>query len=149
MYILVHDLDENIQTYQDAITASGTYLLNKKYINPEYITACINREKDYPTGLLMSNGLGIAIPHANYQLVNTNAISLVRSTTGIVFRQMEDSDLLVTCHLIFNLALPTSDQHLFTLKRLFTLFQNETFLTNCQHLSCEQVETFIKQQLNS
>lgn len=149
MYILAHDLDENIQTYQEAITASGTYLLNKKYINPEYISACIKREKDYPTGLLMNTGLGIAIPHANYQLVNTNAISLVRSTKGVVFGQMEDSDLLVTCQLIFNLALSTSDQHLSTLKRLFTLFQNENFITNCQYLDCTQVESYITQQLTN
>ncbi|MWN06158.1 hypothetical protein GQ598_07465 [Gilliamella sp. Pas-s95] len=62
---------------------------------------------------------------------------------------MENADLMVTCHLIFNLALSTSNQHLSILRKLFTLFQNETFITQCQHLSCQQAEELIAQQLNT
>ncbi|MCX8682780.1 PTS sugar transporter subunit IIA [Gilliamella sp. B2889] len=147
MHILVHDLDEGIVTYQDAINASGSYLLEKDYIQIEYIAACINREKSYPTGLLMSNGIGIAIPHANYQLVKINSISIVRSINGVTFGEMEDSSSKVSCQLIFNLALATSDQHLSILKRLFTLFQDESFLNKCQQFNCKQTEEFIIQQL--
>lgn len=147
MHILVHDLYEGIVTYQDAINASGSYLLEKDYIQIEYIAACINREKSYPTGLLMSNGIGIAIPHANYQLVKINSISIVRSINGVTFGEMEDSSSKVSCQLIFNLALATSDQHLSILKRLFTLFQDESFLNKCQQFNCKQTEEFIIQQL--
>lgn len=147
MHILVHDLEEGIVTYQDAINVSGSYLLEKDYIQIEYIAACINREKSYPTGLLMSNGIGIAIPHANYQLVKINSISIVRSINGVTFGEMEDSSSKVSCQLIFNLALATSDQHLSILKRLFTLFQDESFLNKCQQFNCKQTEEFIIQQL--
>ncbi len=148
MHILVHDLDNSIKTYQEVINASGSYLLEKDYIQADYITACIDREKDYPTGLLMSNGIGIAIPHANYQLVKSDAISLVRSSKCVEFGQMEDSDLKVSCQLIFNLALSTSNQHLTILQRLFALFQDEIFVDNCQNLSCLQVEQLINQHIN-
>lgn len=148
MHILVHDLDNSIKTYQEVINASGSYLLEKDYIQADYITACIDREKDYPTGLLMSNGIGIAIPHANYQLVKSDAISLVRSSKGVEFGQMEDSDLKVSCQLIFNLALSTSNQHLTILQRLFALFQDEIFVGNCQNFSCLQVEQLINQHIN-
>lgn len=148
MHILVHDLDNSIKTYQEVINASGSYLLEKDYIQADYITVCIDREKDYPTGLLMSNGIGIAIPHANYQLVKSDAISLVRSSKGVEFGQMEDSDLKVSCQLIFNLALSTSNQHLTILQRLFALFQDEIFVDNCQNLSCLQVEQLINQHIN-
>ena len=148
MHILVHDLDQKIATYQDAILESGSYLLEKNYITPDYISACINREKEYPTGLLMNNGIGIAIPHANYQLVKSDSISLVRSTKGVIFGQMEDANLMVSCQLIFNLALATSDQHLSILKRLFTLFQDESFVNKCQQSNCPQTQELIIQQLN-
>ena len=148
MHILVHDLDNSIKTYQEVINASGSYLLEKDYIQADYITACIDREKDYPTGLLMNNGIGIAIPHANYQLVKSDAISLVRSSKGVEFGQMEDSDLKVSYQLIFNLALSTSNQHLTILQRLFALFQDEIFVDNCQNLSCLQVEQLINQHIN-
>lgn len=147
MHILVHDLDEGIITYQDAINTSGSYLLEKDYIQIEYIAACINREKEYPTGLLMNNGVGIAIPHANYQLVKRDTISLVRSTNGVTFGEMEDAGSKVKCQLIFNLALATSDQHLSILRRLFTLFQDESFVNKCQQFNCKQTEEFIIQQL--
>lgn len=149
MHILVHDLDNSIKTYQEVINASGSYLLEKDYIQADYITACIDREKDYPTGLLMSNGIGLAIPHANNQLVKSDAISLVRSSKGVEFGQMEDSDLKVSCQLIFNLALSTSNQHLTILQRLFALFQDENFVENCQNLSYLQVEQLINQHINN
>ncbi|MCO6556293.1 MAG: PTS sugar transporter subunit IIA [Gilliamella sp.] len=147
MHILVHDLGEDIATYQDTINASGSYLLEKDYIQIEYIAACINREKEYPTGLLMNNGVGIAIPHANYQLVKKDAISIVRSAKGVTFGKMEDASSKVSCQLIFNLALATSDQHLSILRRLFALFQDESFVNKCQQFNCKQIEEFIIQQL--
>lgn len=149
MFILVHDLEENICTYQDAITASGSYLLTQNYIHADYINACIDREKNYPTGLMMSNDICIAIPHANYQLVKSDAISLVRSTKGIEFSQMDDANLKIKCQLIYNLALSTSDQHLSILRKLFVLFQDENFVTSCQKLSCNQVKQLMNKQLNN
>lgn len=148
MHILVHDLPEKVKIYQDAILASGGYLLEKNYITPEYITACIDREKDYPTGLLINSGIGIAIPHGNSQFVKSDSISLVRSSKGVIFGQMADASLKVTCQLIFNLALATSDQHLSILRRLVTLFQDESFVSKCQQFNCQQTEELITQQLN-
>ena len=61
---------------------------------------------------------------------------------------MADASLKVTCQLIFNLALATSDQHLSILRRLVTLFQDESFVSKCQQFNCQQTEELITQQLN-
>ncbi len=87
--ILVNDVDNSISDYQTAITFAGTQLLEKGYITAEYIDACLEREKSYPTGLMMANGQGIAIPHADYTLVNVNSISIVRFANDVTFGQME------------------------------------------------------------
>lgn len=102
--ILVNDVDNSISDYQTAITFAGTQLLEKGYITAEYIDACLEREKSYPTGLMMANGQGIAIPHADYTLVNVNSISIVRFANDVTFGQMEDADLTVDCSIMFNLA---------------------------------------------
>ena len=122
--ILVNDVEGTIADWHAAIEFAGQKLLEKGYITPEYIQACLEREKTYPTGLLMANGQGIAIPHADYTLVKTNSISIVRFDKGVVFGQMEDADLTVECGIMFNLAFATSDQHMSVLRRLFTLFQD-------------------------
>ncbi len=51
--ILVNDVDNSISDYQTAITFAGTQLLEKGYITAEYIDACLEREKSYPTGLMI------------------------------------------------------------------------------------------------
>ncbi|MEX7609581.1 PTS sugar transporter subunit IIA, partial [Enterobacter asburiae] len=91
--ILVNDVEGTITDWQTAIEFAGQKLLDKDYITPEYIQACLVREKTYPTGLMMANGQGIAIPHADYTLVKTNSISIVRFDKGVTFGQMEDADL--------------------------------------------------------
>ncbi len=76
--ILVNDVEETIADWRAAIEFAGQKLLEKDYITLEYIQACLVREKTYPTGLMMANGQGIAIPHADYTLVKTNSISCQR-----------------------------------------------------------------------
>lgn len=146
--ILVNDVEETLTNWQTAIEFAGYKLLEKDYITPEYIQACLTREKTYPTGLLMANGQGIAIPHADYTLVKTNSISVVRCDKGVVFHQMEDANLTVECNIIFNLAFATSDQHLSVLRRLFTLFQENSFIVSCRELSTDQVKNYIEDMLS-
>ncbi|MFJ5315697.1 PTS sugar transporter subunit IIA [Pectobacterium versatile] len=147
--ILVNDVDDSITDCRAAITFAGTELLNKGYITPEYIQACLDREKNYPTGLMMANGQGIAIPHADYKLVKTNSISIVRFTKDVLFGQMEDADLTVECGIMFNLAFATSDQHMSVLRRLFTLFQDISFIESCRNLKTEEVGKYIEEMLSA
>jgi galactitol PTS system EIIA component len=147
--ILVNDVDSAISDCRDAITFAGNKLLEKDFITPEYIQACLEREKTYPTGLLMGNGQGIAIPHADYTLVKTNSISIVRFSQGVVFGQMEDADLSVECSIMFNLAFATSDQHMSILRRLFTLFQDISFIESCRNLTTDAVGKYVEEMLSA
>lgn len=147
--ILVNDVGDNISDYRTAITFAGTKLLEQGYITPAYIDACLEREKTYPTGLMMANGQGIAIPHADYTLVKTNSISIVRFAKDIAFGQMEDADLTVDCGIMFNLAFATSDQHMSILRRLFTLFLDITFIESCRNLKAEKVGQYVQEMLSA
>lgn len=147
--ILVNDVDDTLSDCRSAITFAGNALLEKGYITPEYIQACLEREKTYPTGLMMANGQGIAIPHADYTLVKTNSISIVRFASDIVFGQMEDADLTVECGIMFNLAFATSDQHMSVLRRLFTLFQDVSFIESCRQLKTQDVGQYVQDMLSA
>ena len=90
---------------------------------------------------------GIAIPHADYTLVNVNSISIVRFANDVTFGQMEDADLTVDCSIMFNLAFATSDQHMSILRRLFTLFQDNAFVETCRNLPATRVAKYVEDTL--
>lgn len=95
----------------------------------------------------MANGQGIAIPHADYTLVNVNSISIVRFANDVTFGQMENADLTVDCSIMFNPAFATSDQHMSILRRLFTLFQDNAFVETCRNLPATHVAKYVEDTL--
>ena len=88
--VIVSNGQDTITTYQEAIRTAGEKLVEKGNIDAKYIDACIEREIDFPTGLLLANGDGIAIPHGNSDLVNKDSISVVRIKNTVEFGRMED-----------------------------------------------------------
>uniref|UniRef100_UPI00403F3EE4 PTS sugar transporter subunit IIA n=1 Tax=Candidatus Enterococcus willemsii TaxID=1857215 RepID=UPI00403F3EE4 len=145
--INVNNADEMITTYQEAITFAGKFLLEKGNIVQEYIDACVAREKDFPTGLLLANGVGIAMPHGDSTFVKKDSISLIRTKNAIAFGRMEDNSQKVSCQLIFNLALASGQNHIQVLRKLITLFQNDQFIKNCHELSIEETIDYIGNSL--
>lgn len=147
MKIFVTDASSDAMTYQDAIRLTGEKLVEEGLIDPAYIDACIDRETDFPTGLLLASGEGVAMPHGNSDLVIADSLSVARLPSGVAFGRTEDKDQKVECSLVFNLGLSSGQQHLSILRKLIGLFQNEDFIKNCQTGETEKVQRFIKEQL--
>lgn len=145
--IIVSDASDNVETYQDAINLAGQKLVEQNIINPEYITACIEREIDFPTGLQLLSGEGVAMPHGNSDLVKTDGISIVRAKNKISFGRMEDRDQKVACSLVFNLALSSGQQHIGVLRKMVGLFQDDAFIQTCQSEYSQDVEVYIAEKL--
>lgn len=145
--ILVSDAPDTVTTYQEGIEEAGGKLVEKGNIDSAYIEACIDRELNFPTGLLLANGEGIAIPHGNSDLVKKNSISVVRLQKAVEFGRMEDKDLKVPCSLIFNLALASGEQHISVLRKLIGQFQDEEFVRTCQNGEKQAVKEYINEKL--
>lgn len=147
MNIIVSDATSEVRSYKDAIRLAGSKLVETNAIDFAYIDACIERETDFPTGLFLVNGEGIAMPHGNSDLVKIDSISVVRTSEGVEFGRMEDKDQKVICSLVFNLALASGQHHLSILRKLIGLFQNEAFVQTCQTANKDEVQQFIADQL--
>lgn len=145
--ISVNNATEDVKTYADAIFIAGQKLVEKKAIDSAYIDACIDRETDFPTGLLLANGKGVAIPHGNSDFVNNDSISVVRVPNKVEFGRMEDKSLKVDCSLIFNLALSSGQQHVSILRKIIRLIQEDGFLDNCQSLGIDEAQAYISQRI--
>ncbi|CAJ2230838.1 PTS sugar transporter subunit IIA [Companilactobacillus paralimentarius] len=136
--------NNDINIYSDAITTAGSVMVKNKAIVSDYINACIDRETDFPTGLLLASGKGVAMPHGNSNFVKENSISIVRLKKAVQFGRMEDKSQKVDCSLIFNLALTSGDNHIKILKTLVLLFQDTDFIKKCETLSAEQLTSYVK-----
>lgn len=147
--IIVNDANNEVKTYSDAINFAGNKLVEKNYVDSKYINACINREKKFPTGLLLSSGKGIAIPHGDSDLVKQNGISVVRTLHEIEFGRMEDVSQKVHCKLLFNLALASGQEHITVLRKLVGFFQDEEFLDACQTLNEVNAAEYIAKKLEN
>ena len=83
----------NVQAKTDsevlAFLASEMY--KKNYVKEEYIQAIQEREKEYPTGL-PSTPPGIAIPHANYEMVNKTTLAIATLKDPVLFHNMENNN---------------------------------------------------------
>ncbi|WEV40298.1 PTS sugar transporter subunit IIA [Lactobacillus sp. ESL0681] len=145
--IFVKDADKSVNSYQDAIQFAGNLMLQSANIDAKYIDACIDREVDFPTGLLLQNGSGVAMPHGDAKLVRHDSVSLVRIPQGVEFGKMEDKDQKVKCSLVFNLALTSGEKHITVLRKLVSSFQNPSFIDYCSYEKAAEVKKYVSETL--
>lgn len=143
----VYFTEKNVTSDLEVIQIAGEVLVNEDRVMPEFISACTEREKVYPTGLLLPSGQAVAMPHGESKFVKEDSISVVRTQTPIVFKRMEDPEQSAECQLIFNLALASGGKHIVVLRKLMGLFQDETFIENCLQFDESTITNYICKQL--
>lgn len=127
MEVYINDV-QNVHSYQEAIKKAGEALVSSNAVTSKFSQACIDREADFPTGLLLPSGRGVAIPHGDSSLVKKSSISILRLDNMVDFGLMEDNSKTVSVNLLFNLALESGGEHINILRKIMSLFQDESFL---------------------
>ena len=93
-------------------------LLKAGYVKENYLEHVLEREKNYPTGLILSDISetfpNIAVPHTEPEFVNTTKIVPVKLTNPVVFQNMSSphKDLPVDFVFLILNANKTSQVHL-------------------------------------
>ncbi|WP_028274554.1 PTS sugar transporter subunit IIA [Atopococcus tabaci] len=108
---------------EEALTFLSEQLLEKAYVKEDYPHAILEREKEYPTGL-PSQGAGIAIPHANNDLVNETMIAIGVLTDPVVFQSMENPEQDLNISIIVMLAIKEPHGQIEMLQRVVSIIQN-------------------------
>ncbi|CAM3175710.1 PTS system IIA component, Gat family [Lactobacillus bombicola] len=146
--IFVNEGTPDISTYQAAIKFAGLPMLKANGIYSQFSQACIKREKQFPTGLKLADGMGIAIPHGDSNLVKVSGISFVRLLKPVSFGLMEDAQQQIDCKFLFNLALAKGDEHLTILRKLMKLFQSKEFIQDLAELPLDLLTSNLQTKLN-
>jgi galactitol PTS system EIIA component len=119
----------NIDVGSPATTAEGVIrslaarLAGSGAVKPGYADACLQREATDPTGL-PTLGAGVALPHADPDLVLRDAVAVAVPAQPIPFRQMGDPDVEVRAEAVFLLALTGADGQLRALRQVAAFVQD-------------------------
>lgn len=130
---------------EEAITLCGEALHKAGVVGEDFASACVEREKNFPTGL--PTEIPTAIPHVKVEGIKENAICLLKLESPVVFRRLDDDTEQVETDLIFNLAIKDPNEHLQVLQRMMEFLNNKEVLLKCKELSNEETVAYLTEQL--
>lgn len=143
LYLAAEGSAEN---WEGAIRLCGKHLMECGNVDQDFVEGCIEREKEYPTGL--PSDIPVAIPHCRCGSVKENSICFLRLDKPVQFKRMDDDEEYVETRLIFNLAIKAADDHLAFLQKLMGFVMNEDALIKCSELPLSEIPAFIEAELD-
>lgn len=106
--------------------------LEQGLIEPEFITAVLAREKEYPTGL--PTAVPIAIPHIHDGCLKS-FFSMAVLKEPVSFKCMGDPDETVDAPLVFLFGITDPSYQTAVLKKFSTIFQDEEVLQKLKDMT--------------
>lgn len=139
-------MDGLADSWEQAINLSGGTLYENGFVKEGFRQACIDREKTYPTGLLMDTS--IAIPHTDDIFVKKAGVCVLRLKKPVDFHRMDAPDDVVSTKLVFNLALPKGSQQISILQKIIAAVSNKEFAHQCMVLGTDDLrKVFVEYSL--
>ena len=111
----------------DCIRKIAAVMEKNGYLGPDYAEEAIRREEQYPTGL-PTDGVVVAIPHANKGTVHHTGIGMAVLAKPVPFYNMADHGQQLQVEMVFLLANTDPNQQLDDLRRLMECFCEEELL---------------------
>lgn len=128
----------------DCIRKLAALMCQNGYIGEDYAEYVIQREKEYPTGL-PTEGIQVAIPHANKGTVYNTGIGIALLNKPICFYNMADGDEALDVEMVFMIANTDPDKQLKDLSKLMCCFSEECTLKNIKNApTAEEIVNIIK-----
>lgn len=120
-------IDYEANNQDDLLISLSKILIEKGYVKSSFTKGILDREKIFPTGL-NTEGVKVAIPHADAKHVNIPAILIAKLKKPIVFKEMSSGTDDIEVSLVFMLAIKKSEDQPNTLSNLMTIFSNGEIL---------------------
>lgn len=135
--------------YKEAIKALVEVMASNGLVELEYYDHVIKREKKFPTGL-PTEGIKVAIPHANSQSIITPSFAIGILKRPVDFMNMADPDEKLSVSIVFLIANKDSGDHLKTLQTFMQCFSDEELLDELVATKTEQeVSNIINEYLKN
>lgn len=120
-------LDIESDSKEEVLELMGRNLVEKGLVKESFITAILERENQFPTGLPTA-GVSVAIPHTDVEHVNKKTISIGILKKQVNFGVMGDDSETTPVQIVFMLAIDEAHSQLKLLQNLMQIFQDEKIL---------------------
>ncbi|RLE63149.1 MAG: PTS sugar transporter subunit IIA [Thermoprotei archaeon] len=139
--------DLKCRNYEELLSKLAEILLKKGYVKKSYPKALIEREKRFPTGLELKEGVNIAIPHADAEHVKKSAILIAKLSKPVIFSHMVESEKKIPVDVVFLLAIDDPHRLIKLLRELATMFQDPDALKKIKTASSsKEIIKFLKER---
>ena len=128
-------------TKQDFFEFITNHLQKENKIKEGFKDSLVNREESFPTGLVTET-MGIAIPHTEYEYANTNQIVITTLKQPLEFKRMDDPTENVDVSIILLILFDKPEKQPEILKQIMTTIQDKSFLDEL--LQQENVDNVLK-----
>ncbi|MCT4566529.1 MAG: PTS sugar transporter subunit IIA [Maledivibacter sp.] len=136
----VMNINIKAENVDEALDSLSSLLQKEGYVKTSYINAIKEREKMFATGL-PSEGVGVAIPHASIEHVNSPIIAVGILDKPVSFRMMGNHDEIIQVEIMFMLALNEHHAQIEMLQSLISLIQDKDLLLRIKN--CESTKELI------
>lgn len=138
-------IEADAKDWEEALNLCGNALVDNNCIGQGFTIACIEREKEFPTGLPTT--IPVAIPHAASDEVKITSVCVLKLKNPVMFSRMDDSTKTINARLIFNLAIKGSSEHIEFLQKLIEFVMDEEKVKKCLDLSIKDIPAYLKATL--
>lgn len=112
------------KTKEEVLSFLAEKLFEKGFVKQEYIEAIQEREKEYPTGLPSSEPR-VAIPHANFEMVNKTTLAIATLKQPVEFHNMEKKQVRLPVQIVIMMAIGEPHGQVDMLQKIVTIIQDE------------------------
>ena len=96
-------IEGEAKDWEEAIRLCGQAIADAGYADETFMNACIEREKEYPTGL--PSEVPVAIPHSKVEGIKDNCVCFLRLKNPVTFYRMDSDEESIETTAVFNLSL--------------------------------------------
>lgn len=130
-------LNIKADNFQDMIKQVSKKLLVENYINNDFETSIIKREKSYPTGLHFEN-IDVAIPHTDPEFVNKSGVIAVILQDPIEMIHMATTDKKLQIKHFFILLVKEGKLQMGLLTDLMQKFNDKVFVSKIKKANTKE-----------
>lgn len=132
-------------TAEAVVRELGEHAIEHGYATEGYVEAVLEREREYPTGLSLPDAsFGVAIPHADPDLVREEAVLLGLPPEPVAFSSMDDPDKTVEVAAVMLLLTDGSEGYNAFLSNMAALFGDGAFADAVRSRSGETVLELVR-----
>ncbi len=138
-------LEGSASTKEEALRITADILAKEGCVKEGFLESCLEREKDYPTGL--TDYCPVALPHTSKDYVDKEAICVLRLKEPVKFKSMEDINKDIDVKIVINMALLDDDKHIVIISRIIRNLKDQHFVKKLETLSIEDLKDYLEEKI--